>query len=128
MGWGFSGRQNVDDTKRKQRKESKGKGKESKIRLDRYMIYYQFHPSTKSHGDGDSEDEKNALKMARPALKICKQIAAPETSLNRLVHQETKGADELVEMITFLAYSSAHTILQPPQPPTNYYCCSKPSG
>ena len=70
---------------------------------EKEKIFQLFHPSTKSQGDGDSEDEKNALKMARQALKICKQIAAPETSLNRLVHQETKGADELVNLL--LIYS-----------------------
>ena len=66
-------------------------------------LFQLYHPSTNTQGDdGVTDDEKCALKMSNQAVKICQQIAAPKTSLNRLV-QDTKGADELVNLL--LIYS-----------------------
>lgn len=59
-------------------------------------LFQLFHPST----NGNSEDEKSALKMAKQALKICEQISVPETSLKRLVQD---SADELIKLL--LIYS-----------------------
>mmetsp|Transcript_15022 Transcript_15022/g.30631 ORF Transcript_15022/g.30631 Transcript_15022/m.30631 type:complete len:559 (-) Transcript_15022:30-1706(-) len=65
-------------------------------------LFQLYHPSTNNQGDGVSDDEKSALKLVNQALKICQKIAAPDTSLNRLV-QDAKGADELINLL--LIYS-----------------------
>jgi hypothetical protein len=59
-------------------------------------LFQLFHPNSQA----PNEDEKNALNMAKQALKICEQISAPETSLNRLVRD---SADELIKLL--LIYS-----------------------
>lgn len=71
-------------------------------------LFQLYHPSSSTNtqgGDGMSDDEKSALKLANQTLKICQQIAAPDSSLHRLVHNTTNGgaADELVNLL--LIYS-----------------------
>ncbi len=66
----------------------------------KHKLFQLYHPYSQG-GDGMSDDEKSALKLANQTLQICQQIAAPDTSLHRLVNDtKTDGAaDELVNLL-----------------------------
>ncbi|KAL7449767.1 hypothetical protein ACHAWC_001790, partial [Mediolabrus comicus] len=69
-------------------------------------LFQLYHPSsidTKGNGDGSGNDEeKDAVKLATLALNCCKDMAASDSSLKRLV-QDTNSTDELINLL--LIYS-----------------------
>ena len=69
-------------------------------------LFQLYHPSlidTKENGNGSGNDEeKDAVKLATLALNCCKDTAASDSSLKRLV-QDTNSANELVKLL--LIYS-----------------------
>ncbi|KAL7452989.1 hypothetical protein ACHAWC_005463 [Mediolabrus comicus] len=69
-------------------------------------LFQLYHPSidTKGgNGDGSGNDEeKDAVKLATLALNCCKDMAASDSSLQRLV-QDTNSTDELIKLL--LIYS-----------------------